>query len=51
VRHAALVMLASPLVSGVLPASVHESGGRLSYGHEQEDGSWHDWDGIRRHAV
>jgi hypothetical protein len=26
----------------VLPASVHEIGGRPAYGHGREDGSWHD---------
>jgi len=35
----------------VLPARMHESGGRPSYGHEQEDGSWHDRDWMRRHAA
>jgi len=35
----------------VLPASMHESCGRPSYGHEQEDGSWHDRDRMRRHGA
>ena len=37
-------------MKGVLPASVHENGGRPPYGHGREDGSWHDRDGMRRHA-
>lgn len=35
----------------VLPASMHESGGHPSYGHEQEDGSWHDRERMRHHAA
>jgi hypothetical protein len=38
-------------IIGVLPASMHESGGRPSYGHEQEDGSCCDRDRMRRQAV
>jgi putative transposase len=35
----------------VLPASVHESGVRPSYGHEQEGGSWHDREKMRLQGV
>jgi len=39
------------LESCVLPASVHETGNRPAYGHEQEDGSWHDRGRLRRQDV
>jgi hypothetical protein len=34
--------LKSQVGERVLPASVHEIGGRPAYGHGREDGSWHD---------
>ena len=39
------------LIYCVLPASVHETGSRPAYGHEQEDGSWYDRGRLQRQDV